>query len=96
MGNESFFGLSGIQILEGTYVSYLGKFLKNLTNKIKSFRRLKNFRRFRVFVLSYTANSKRRKRRKNADLFKCSVVFETVETIMFFVWKTPLDWFYIT
>ena len=59
-----FWGLCGIQILKGNYLSYLGKDFESLTNKIQSFQRFKNFQRFRVFVLSYRANSKRQKRRK--------------------------------
>ena len=56
LGKVVFLGLSGIQILKVSYMSYRGNVFESLTNKIQSFQRFQNLRRFRVFVLSYRAN----------------------------------------
>ena len=61
--SRCFSGLCEIQIFKITYVSYLGKVFKRLTNKIQS-SKFKNLQFLQVFVMSYSANLERWKRRK--------------------------------
>ena len=58
-GKVAFQGLSGIQFLKVSDMSYLDTVVESLTNKIQSFQRFKIFQHFPVFVLNYTTNLKK-------------------------------------